>query len=705
MSDRMPVAEVVLAGLVCCGAIGCSGNGTAAGTDIPDLAGSEARCPDGGGCSAGDGRGLADPGPTLPDGIGVQEVVVDVLPSDAGGEWVFDRQAYPAVQGWILLDADPDAVAQTLQAAAGFGVNHVQLSHDLIMNVEDVLGDDQATQARIETLNLAISLAHQQGMDAYVWTHELSGVDAEVCYAPDDALWEQRAQAYRAMFERLPGLDGVVLMFGSAPIPPWFTLCGCEWCTETYPDGTPLDSPPPAERIRIVTEKIGGVVVNELGRQLYVRTFVHEPAEIPWHGEGLAAVDGVEFTGMHKGSVQDWQPYNPHDPNTGHVGPHPSVLELDLAGEYYGLSVLPFCAPGYYWYRMDHLWKNQGIGVVSRVQRGSAHALSTPNEVNLLAVRRLVEDHDEPLAAIWDEFLGDFYGVTPDLPQQPVLKRILADTFPIRLKSHYTLGIWSMEKGSGFPDGTTLDEFTSRGKMPKWDPDWQGVWDRLDKPDRATVLALWQEGTEAVDMAAADRDALGSVSNALSEEHRKDLERRLLHQWLAARAWRAMDLSIFSLRAKAAGNDFPERSAWLLWARAELETVRSEMEQGGLGSVAVASPDEITQFLSNCPKDASDGVEPAAPDELLFSPLVIEQPVPVEAVVTFTVNREVAVFLDYGLEIPDFGQTMEIPSAPAGELRTVTLKGLEPDRRYVLRLRAEEAGAEYLGGDFWVFTR
>jgi len=52
-----------------------------------------------------------------------------------------------------------------------------------------------------------------------------------------------------------------------------------------------------------------------------------------------------------------------------------------------------------------------------------------------------------------------------------------------------------------------------------------------------------------------------------------------------------------------------------------------------------------------------------------------------------------------------YGETLEIPPAPPGELRTVELENLEPDRRYVLRLRAEENGTEFLGGDFRVFTR
>src|SRR5262245_24046106 len=52
----------------------------------------------------------------------------------------------PPVNGWILLDANPQAVSASIDAAARFSVNHIQLSHDLIMNIEDVLGGDPVTQ-------------------------------------------------------------------------------------------------------------------------------------------------------------------------------------------------------------------------------------------------------------------------------------------------------------------------------------------------------------------------------------------------------------------------------------------------------------------------------------------------------------------------------------------------------------------------------
>ena len=88
------------------------------------------------------------------------------------------------INGWILMDSDPDALRRAFDAAARYGVNHVQLSQNLIMNIDDVLGDDAETQQRVERLNLAIQLAHERGIKAYIWAHEISPLNPDVCYAP-----------------------------------------------------------------------------------------------------------------------------------------------------------------------------------------------------------------------------------------------------------------------------------------------------------------------------------------------------------------------------------------------------------------------------------------------------------------------------------------------------------------------------------------
>jgi len=379
-------------------------------------------------------------------------------------------------------------------------------------------------------------------------------------------------------------------------------------------------------------------------------------------------------------------------------------MELDLAGEYYGLSVLPFCAPGYYRYRMRHLWRNRGIGVVSRVQRGSRHALGTANEVNVLAIRRLLEDIRMPLSDIWQEFLEERYSLQRDSEPSKLLQSILEDTFPIRLKSHYALGIWALEKGSDFPDDTQMDQFTDRGKMPKWDPEWQWVWDRLDRPDQQVVSWLWQEGSEAVELAADSVLRFGALEGALAAEDHAVLLRQFLHQMLAAEAFRGIDLVLWARKASILDPGNLQLESWKNWGIRELERIRIAMLDAGLAGIGVASPERLGKFVNSVSSDPSSLPPGNPPPDALFRPVRVVTTTPRSVTLEVSVRRSTTVFLDYGLTLPNYSESLELGEVEADSTLPVTLDGLTPGERYVVRLRGDDVdGVEIHGGEWWVF--
>ena len=631
-------------------------------------------------------------------------------PVDAGSDSAIDdggpMGVPPAkpIHGWILLEDDPDVVARTIEAAARYGVNHIQLSHDLIMNIDDVLDGSASATERIALLEQAAKLADDRGMDTYVWAHELSQSPLDVCYEPGGEVWAARAEAYRAAFAAMPHVDGAVMMFGSSPVPVWGTLCTCAWCADTYPGTSAFLAPPNDERIRLVTEQVGGVVVNELGKGLLMRTFVHNPQENEWHVGGLSRARGVEFYGMHKSEVQDWQPYNPPDPTMGMAERRYAVVEMDAAGEYYGTSELPFCAPGYFRYRLRHARENLGVGAVVRVERGGSSALGTPNEINLLSIAMLLDNPDAALDTIWDQFLAEHFGLAPGEAGQDTLRRVLETTFTIRLASHYVLGIWALEKSSDIPAGATLDQFRDRGKMPKWDADWQPLWDELDTPDTATVLAIWQEASEAIALAAESVDDVATLESILAPASYADLQRRIAHQLRSAAAWRDVKLFIWADLALRKGDGNPALAGWLRWAHEDLSAIADTMEQEGLSDVNLASPARIRTFVDNTVSRVDGAVPASPPPQALFAPVRTLAVTSSSATLEVATTSEAEVELDYGLEVPDFGEIVDLGTLAPGAARVVTLEGLEPGRRYVVRLRASVGGTVHRGGYHWVFT-
>ncbi|MCC6214631.1 MAG: hypothetical protein IT376_07165 [Polyangiaceae bacterium] len=607
------------------------------------------------------------------------------------------------VHGWILLNADPAAVARSLEAAERFGVTHVQLSHDLVMDVSDVTDDTEEDRARLGRLNAAAADASARGMEVFAWTHEFDETGLAVCYDPDDSVWDTRAAAYAELFRVAPDLDGVVMMFGSASMPPWVTMCTCDYCGERWPDEPALSRPPQAERLRTITEQVGGAIVNELGKQLVARTFVHETAEIDWHADGFSTAEGVDFLGMHKAEVQDWQPYNPLSSGLGRDGHHAALVELDVGAEYWGLGELPFVAPEYYGWRLREARARGAIGTATRIERGGSSALGTPNELNLHALRRWLEDPAVPAATIWDEWLTERYGTTPGTPPHAALRALLADTFAVRTKSHYALGIWALEKGSDIPDRVTFDQLRSRGDMRKWDAEWAPIWEAVDAPDAKVVRWIHQEAEEACELAAAAVAALPGLAAALAPADHADLTRRARHQQHAADAWRAVDVLLFADRArKGAGSGDPELTRWMAWARADLARIRDALVADGLSDVRLVSPARVQALLDATSTLVDSSIVAEPPPPALFSAVRTIALAPDSATISFRTSTDAPVLVEWGEEIPDFGAS-EAVQARAGADTTLDLAPLVPGRRYFVRLTATLAGVELRSGVHWLF--
>jgi len=545
-------------------------------------------------------------------------------------------------------------------------------------------------------------------MKVYLWAHEFQDGDIVVCYGANGAIWDTRAAAYRDAIAKVPDVDAIVLMFGSAGASPWFTLCDCDWCTETFPDE--MMGPPNDVKIQLVIEHIGDVLEG-LGKEMVARVFAHEPDENPWHADGLARARATEFVSMHKSEVQDWQPYNPIDPTVGQVGAHPSILEMDAAGEYFGRSELPFASPAYYRYRLKAAYDKTAIGAVARISRGSDTALGTPNEVNLEAIKWYVQDPTVTLDQVWSRFLTRryFQGQNPEGNADATnLQRILELTLPIMTKTHYVLGQWALEKGSDIPTEPVTGELGGRGNMPKWDADWTEIWNRVKTPDYQTVYDIYNEGTEAVMLAERAFYDFSQSEWNMTQGDFDSLYFQLRHQYFAARAWRAVETYIWARKSAVL---FPVNAplmfTWADWARLELSNVADEMEDAGLSDVRICSPSRIRAFLSNT-LDAPD-IEPSQPQDSWLRPLYFTEIGEKYVDIAFKSCLPGKYSIEYGTKLPNFNQAVEIVTAPDARPDCQDwgkiVGGLQADTMYFFRLKVEDAdGNTYRTSEYWAMT-
>ncbi len=617
--------------------------------------------------------------------------------------------SHAPVNGWVILSGDPSTVHNSIKQAAKYGVNHVQLSHGLIMNIDDLLGGTTESAAKTRLINSSIKLAHQFGMKVYVWCHEFYVPDKkekEICYSPESPIWDKRKEAYKKGIGLIPEVDGIILMYGSSPVPPWKTTCTCEWCKAHGLNETPGHHADMAKRIALLTREIGGFITNVLHKELFIRTFVHEPEEINWYNHGLSDVKDVPFSLMHKSPVQDWQPYNPHNACLGEIPNRDFVVENDAAGEYLGRSVLPYCSPGYYLYRLHYMKQKGGAGTVTRMGIHNTVVTGSPNFMNLYAIAAFNLDNNVALDSIWEQGLRGLYGNNLSTAALGTLRQVFEKTAFIRMKSHFVLGIWAYDQSSDYPKTLKLSQFYDRGDMPKWDPGWVNVWSSLDKPDIATIKNIWQESSEAVEQAKQCIAMLAGLNANLADSVCATICRWFAHQYLAAKTWRAIDIYTFSAKALAQNTveNKKEIESWKCWSCAEMQDLLNEHEGQGTASLPIMGHRSLQRYLDSIKeietKVATTGF---APEEPLFSGIEISTGRDKKAVVKYRVRTKCRVKILFGEKLPFPENTIETEAYP-DEDNKIVLNGLLAGKRYVLRLTTMEGGRYLYSADHWFYT-
>jgi hypothetical protein len=175
------------------------------------------------------------------------------------------------IRGWnILSDSFEDDIV-TISAAKSYNINHLQLSHDLLMDLQE-LRDPK----RQKTVNDLISKAHSAGIkEVVVWDHALYNLN----YYPDqfktgpkgtinldDPDFREWFRAdYRNLMSLVPEVDGVVLTFIET---------GARAETQ-YSEK--LKTGP--EKLAAIVDAVAEIVCDELGKQLYIREFAYNDAE------------------------------------------------------------------------------------------------------------------------------------------------------------------------------------------------------------------------------------------------------------------------------------------------------------------------------------------------------------------------------------------------------------------------------------------
>lgn len=449
-------------------------------------------------------------------------------------------------RSWQLQDFDREHVLATIPKAAGAGMNRIQLSHAIVMEAERLWEGDRHAE-RLALIRDAVRLAHEHRLKVDMWTHELSGVPEDRFRDPqsgrprlDADLWAWVGRKYEKVFELVPDLDGIVLTFAET--------------AHALHEESVVSDKTPSERVAEMIRVIHRVCVRH-DKLLMIRTFVHHPDELEKVHAAVRAVAG-EIGGrghivvMSKCVPHDWHPFYPFNPVLGDVEGLPQVMEIDLGQEYTGHSFVLHCEVDYVKTCIDYARSKGLIGAVARIERYDHHALGTPNEVNLYAFGRVLDDPDVTPERIWSEWAGQRYGEAA----APHVIRALRRTYDITNLMYFPLEHW-VTWHSRFTDwkGTTSELMHAANR--KWikSPKAYMDFDELVTPNPDTLVRIDHEKQLARKLAELSLADLATARPHLADGDYNELKHYLELSRDGVEVFRLHHLAYFGKRMLDAG--------------------------------------------------------------------------------------------------------------------------------------------------------
>lgn len=340
------------------------------------------------------------------------------------------------IKGWNILSPGYDSGMKAINKSSEYGINHLQLSHRLIMDLHQV-----RNASHLGVTRKLLKAAHEKGIPkVYVWDHALYDLN----YYPDrfktkeglinlddSEFWSWFKADYRSMLDSIPDIKGIVLTFieTGAKIEDQHSD---KWKTA-------------AEKLAHLVDTVAIVVIDERKMELFARTFIYTNDELDAMLSAVNQIQHPEVRIMSKEVPHDFFLYHPVNRFAGRFD-RPTLIEFDLGHEYNGQSVIASILPEVtverwkYFAGLPHV-----IGYVARTDRyRTSQSVGTPTEINLYALKRLSEDTTLTASVIVKEYITERYGAAAI----PNLSKVFLQTDDIVMSMFYTLGLHDNSRSS-----------------------------------------------------------------------------------------------------------------------------------------------------------------------------------------------------------------------------------------------------------------
>lgn len=332
------------------------------------------------------------------------------------------------VQGWNILSNQEDLARMVIDSSENYSINHLQLSHHIIMDLRHAKNPQRAAM-----VNRLTDQAHEAGVEEVcIWDHALYYLDyypKKFRTGPDSLLnldnpefWSWIKNDYREMLDLVPNIDGVILTFIE-------TGAHVE---DQYSEVYQTEE----EKLAAMVDTLASVIIDERDLQLYVRTFVYNKAELSSMLKCINLVKNPKLRVMTKEVPHDFFLTHPVAEFVSRIK-FPTIIEFDAAHEYNGQGIVASAFPEVHLSRWN-FYKSlpNVIGYVARTDRqGNTTIINNPAEINLYALNQAYSDQADP--DWYSSFICKNYGCEAAEFLVPALKL----SQPIISSSFYTLGI------------------------------------------------------------------------------------------------------------------------------------------------------------------------------------------------------------------------------------------------------------------------
>jgi len=447
--------------------------------------------------------------------------------------------------GWILLKDDMDYLCRAIERAAGYGVDHLQLSHEIIHHADQLF----SREGLADKIRALARLGHAHRMRVYIWTHELRRVPS--CFVrngkvqlDESQLWRWLEDRYEEVFRLIPEIDGLVLTFHETDV-------------SVYDDGKVVSRLDKPQRVARLINTINRVC-RKHRKELIVRTFVYWPGELADVVKGIDAAD-PDVAVMSKEVPHDWQPNYPDNPAIGAFPHRRQIIEFDLGHEYYGQNLVPYLVPAYLKRRLAYQRGKGAAGAAARISRDGHSALGTAGELNLAAFQRFCRDPDADEQATWQAVVAERYGQAVADELADLLRR----TPDVVERTLLTQDFYFLNDHSRVPGLDYAERHIATHSIAKWipTPEQRRREQALAEPTIDVYRAVLAEKDQAVALAERLLEELRGLASRMKSSDFDPLRAELTRLRDLARLYRIVADAYFAYQVHRRHPDQITRSA------------------------------------------------------------------------------------------------------------------------------------------------